>query len=206
MKVVSVPCGARSGQARRRMRNPSRQFQRPARSFRFLIGRTRGVTSLSTALPPSISATRRSYSAWRTSHSIGSPPKYRASLSAVSAVMPRLPRTMSLIRAGVTPMAFAVEVGLRPAGSMNSLRRISPGWTGCAVLLLITNPTSPGSMAAASRKLEQSAGISYIGIRYVRAGRYFDSMAHGEASSRRGRVRWPCGFGPWICASWEDHG
>ena len=41
-------------------------------------------------------------------------PKYRARRNAVSAVMPRRPRTISLIRAGITPTAFASAVADNP--------------------------------------------------------------------------------------------
>jgi hypothetical protein len=183
MSAVSTTCAGGRARTASRVRKVSRDFQRVARSFPFLIGRARGVTSLSIALPPSISATRKSYSAWRTSQSIASPPKYRANLRAVSAVTPRLPRTMSLIRAGVTPTAFAVEVGFRPAGSMKSLRRISPGWTGCAALLLMNGLTSFCSVAPLP-KLEHSRFLSYIGIRYDGAASYSPRMICGKASSR----------------------
>ena len=54
-------------------------------------------------------------------------PKKRASRNAVSALIPRFPRTISLIRAGVTPSAFANALEDKPIGFINSSSRISPG-------------------------------------------------------------------------------
>src|SRR5205823_2901485 len=55
---------------------------------------------------------------------------YRARRSAVSAVMARWPRTISLIRRGGTPVSLARRYWLRPSGARNSSCRISPGWIG----------------------------------------------------------------------------
>ena len=56
--------------------------------------------------------------------------KYWANLSAVSAVIPQRARTISLIRAGVTPMCLANRLLDKPKGSINSCFKISPGCTG----------------------------------------------------------------------------
>ena len=59
---------------------------------------------------------------------------------AVSAVMPRLPCTISLIRRGGTPIATATRCWVIPSGSMYSSRRISPGWIGSIVGAVISSP------------------------------------------------------------------
>ena len=69
----------------------------------------------------------RSYAACKLIHDCASVPKYRAKRNAVSAVMPRRSRTISLMRAGVTPNARAKALADSPIGTMNSSRRISPG-------------------------------------------------------------------------------
>src|SRR5687768_7203633 len=51
----------------------------------------------------------------------------RARRMAVSALMPRLPRTISLIRRGGTPISRARAFWLSPMGSRNSSKRILPG-------------------------------------------------------------------------------
>jgi hypothetical protein len=117
-----------------------------ARPVAFPIGNARGFTSRSMVLPPASSATWRSYSACRTSQSRGSPPKYRASLSAVSPVMPRRFKRMSLIRGGFTLSSFASAVALSSQGSMKAWRKTSPGCGGGAVLLLIGERTFSDSV------------------------------------------------------------
>src|SRR6478609_9481390 len=57
-------------------------------------------------------------------------PSARDSLSAVSALMPRFPWTISLMRRGGTSIAFAIRYCEIPIGSRNSVNRISPGWVG----------------------------------------------------------------------------
>src|SRR5271154_100244 len=55
-------------------------------------------------------------------------PSARDSRSPVSALMPRLPCTISLIRRGGTSIALAIRYCEMPSGSRNSALRISPGW------------------------------------------------------------------------------
>src|SRR6478609_5368651 len=57
-------------------------------------------------------------------------PRARDKRSAVSAVIARLPRTISLIRRGGTSIALAIRYCVIPIGSRNSVMRISPGWVG----------------------------------------------------------------------------
>src|ERR1700739_2455994 len=57
-------------------------------------------------------------------------PRARDSRSAVSAVIPRLPCTISLMRRGGTSIALAIRYCEIPIGSRNSVIRISPGWVG----------------------------------------------------------------------------
>src|ERR1700741_4299984 len=57
-------------------------------------------------------------------------PRARDSRSAVSAVIPRLPCTISLMRRGGTSITLAIRYCEIPIGSRNSVRRISPGWVG----------------------------------------------------------------------------
>src|SRR6201998_4962675 len=57
-------------------------------------------------------------------------PRARDSRSAVSAVIPRLPCTISLMRRGGTSIALAIRSCEIPIGSRNSVKRISPGWVG----------------------------------------------------------------------------
>lgn len=177
-----TPLAAKDGLARA-SDHPPRSVQRAPRPLAFRRAGTRGVTSLSMILPLSISAIRKSYVAWRRSQSIASPPKYRASRSAVSPVTPRLLRSMSLTRGGVTASAFASAVALRPAGSMKSLRRISPGCSGCVVFLLIGRYASPHA-ATLARTLEQYQYISYNGIRYEkRSAILTESFMVGELAN-----------------------
>ena len=53
-----------------------------------------------------------------------------ASRSAVSALIARLPCTISLMRLCGTLMSFATRYCVMPSGFRNSSRRISPGWIG----------------------------------------------------------------------------
>ena len=72
--------------------------------------------------------------------------KYPAKRMAVSGVMPRFPRTNSLTRLMGMPSLLASSAWLRPNGSRNSCKRISPGcvairWLGnigCVYRILIT--------------------------------------------------------------------
>src|ERR1700739_311284 len=57
-------------------------------------------------------------------------PRARDSRSAVSAVIPRLPCTISLMRRGGTSLRWAIRYCETPIGSRNSVKRISPGWVG----------------------------------------------------------------------------
>src|SRR5271165_2450522 len=52
--------------------------------------------------------------------------------------MARLPRTISLMRRGGTPMARASPFCVRPMGSMNSSNRISPG-VGLGISLVVVD-------------------------------------------------------------------
>src|ERR1700758_4292136 len=57
-------------------------------------------------------------------------PSARDSRNAVSALIPRFPCTISLMRRGGTSIALAIRYCEIPNGSRNSVRRISPGWVG----------------------------------------------------------------------------
>src|SRR6516225_4888278 len=57
-------------------------------------------------------------------------PNARESRSAVSALMPRLPCTISLIRRGGTSIALAIRYWEMASGSRDSVLRMSPGWGG----------------------------------------------------------------------------
>src|SRR6266852_7022975 len=63
---------------------------------------------------------------WRPSQKSGVVPRYCASRSAVSAVMARLPFTISRIRFGATCRSSASWLILVPGGAMKSSRRIAP--------------------------------------------------------------------------------
>src|SRR5690625_6583756 len=65
-------------------------------------------------------------------------PEYFASRSAVSAVMPRFPCTISLIRRGGTPIETASLFCVTPKPSMKSSMRTSPGWIG-SILSVVVN-------------------------------------------------------------------
>src|SRR5699024_8343462 len=65
-------------------------------------------------------------------------PKYLASRSAVSAVIPRLPCTISLIRRGGTSIEAASLCWVIPKPSIKSSMRTSPGWIG-AILSVVGN-------------------------------------------------------------------
>ena len=64
--------------------------------------------------------------------------KKRASLSAVSVVMPRRSRTKALTREAGTQSFNEREWALMPIGLRNSSLRTSPGWT--SVILLAKAP------------------------------------------------------------------
>lgn len=72
-------------------------------------------------------ASRSSYSSCNPIQNCTEVPNTLARRKAVSAVMPRLPSTISLMRRGGTPMELASLVWLIAIGSRNSSRRISPG-------------------------------------------------------------------------------
>src|SRR5580704_6882561 len=80
----------------------------------------------------------RSQSACRCIHICGDVFRKRDSLSAVSAVMPRLPRTISLSRLSEIPRRRAASTCLIPSGLRYSSSRISPGG--------ITGPSQFGSL------------------------------------------------------------
>src|SRR6202008_2419727 len=80
----------------------------------------------------------KSWSAWRPSQNPSETPKYRASRKSVSAVIDRLPSTISLIRRGGTPIARARPFCVRPIGSMNSSSRTSPG-VGLGICLVVVD-------------------------------------------------------------------
>ncbi len=75
-------------------------------------------------------ACQRSQSVCRCSQKSALIPSTWASLSAVSAVTPRLPRTISFKRGKDTPSRWAKADCETPIGSRNSLSSISPGWVG----------------------------------------------------------------------------
>ena len=70
--------------------------------------------------------------ACRLSQNSGLVPKYRAKRIAVSAVTPRLPRMISLMRMTGTSIALASDRWLMSSSSRNSLCKISPGEIGRA--------------------------------------------------------------------------
>src|ERR1700751_1034524 len=57
-------------------------------------------------------------------------PSARDSRNAVSALIPRFPCTISLMRRGGTSIALAIRYCEIPIGSRNSVNKISPGWVG----------------------------------------------------------------------------
>src|SRR5207253_2386229 len=71
----------------------------------------------------------------RSSQSSGETPKNLPRRNAVSAVIARLPLTISLMRFGGTSRSRASALMLRPSGFMNSSRRISPGGIGSRCLV-----------------------------------------------------------------------
>ena len=96
---------------------------------------SRGVTHLSISRPALISALRSSHVFCRFSHSCGVVPKYLASRNAVSALTPRWPFRIILIRFAGTPNSFDKALADSPSVSSSS-RSISPGCTGLIPLLV----------------------------------------------------------------------
>src|SRR5437867_5208587 len=76
----------------------------------------------------SLRAASRSNSACRLIQNWAELPKWLASRSAVSAVMRRLPRMISLTRCGCTPSSRSSAFWLRPLGFKNCSNRTLPGW------------------------------------------------------------------------------
>jgi len=66
------------------------------------------------------------HSVCRLSQDCASPPKWRASRVAASAVIPLRLRTMSLMRGAGTRRAFASALAVRPEGRRKSSRNTSP--------------------------------------------------------------------------------
>ena len=86
-----------------------------------------GSTSRLTGLPIWSSATSNSHDACMFVQNLDVVPKYRDRRKAVSAVIPRLSFTMSLIRVAGTRNERANWCAQMPNGDRNSSRRISPG-------------------------------------------------------------------------------
>ncbi len=108
-----------------------------------LAGRGHGVvvstsTCCSKSGPRRSRSTSRSYRDCRLSQRLSEVPKNRASRSAVSAVIRRLPCTISLMRRGGTLRPLASRYWLSPSGSRNSSRRISPGCMGSRIFLVMS--------------------------------------------------------------------
>ncbi len=95
-------------------RGPS--AQRLASSLRYAAD-WRGETRSAISGPFSISARRSSQVFCRFSHRFGVVPKYRASRSAVSAVIPRWPFRIVVTRLTGTPSAFASALADSPSSS-----------------------------------------------------------------------------------------
>src|ERR1700737_3339506 len=78
-------------------------------------------------------------------------PRARDRRRAVSALIPRLPWTISLIRRAGTSIAFATRYCEIPIGSRNSAKRISPGWVGAksaiglSLLVVVDQLDVPGA-------------------------------------------------------------
>ena len=96
-------------------------------------------TRSSMLLPNVISAWRSSYVFWRFSQSCGVVPKYRAKRRAVSAVIPRCPFRIAVMRFDGTSRALARALADRSI-SASSSRRISPGCTGLMPFLALIVP------------------------------------------------------------------
>src|SRR5271167_4589590 len=81
-------------------------------------------------------------------------PRARESRRAVSALMPRLPCTISLMRRGGTSITLAIRYCEIPIGSRNSVNRISPGWVGAksaigfSLLVIVDELHVPGAAGA----------------------------------------------------------
>ncbi len=95
----------------------------------------RGLTSRAIRSPVRSSSVSKSYCACRLVQKRALVPKYRASLSAVSAVMALSPRTMSYMRGAGTPISCASLYEVIPKGSRNSSASISPGCIGSKTFL-----------------------------------------------------------------------
>jgi len=111
---------------------------RVATPFRHALHPTRRTTSRSRRSPSRSFSLSRSYRAWRFSQKRSDVPKYRASRNAVSALIARIPWTISLIRRGGTVMSFASRYCVSPSGSRNSSSRTSPGCIGASLVEGIT--------------------------------------------------------------------
>ena len=89
--------------------------------------------NLAVALPPCRHPVLDTGSMNSGSHHPSLSPKYRHSLRSVSAVIARLPATISPMRCGGTPMSLAKRYLVKPSGFKNSSSSISPGETGGTV-------------------------------------------------------------------------
>ena len=97
------------------------------------VGSRYGVctrTSFCRRCPRLAFALTRSYRFWRFSQNCGSIRKKCPRRSALSALIDRVPATISPIRRCGTLMFFASRYCVMPIGRRNSLSRISPGWIG----------------------------------------------------------------------------
>src|SRR6478735_2572276 len=86
-------------------------------------------------------------------------PRARDRRSAVSAVIARLPCTISLMRRAGTSIALAIRYCVMPIGSRNSVMRISPGWVGAksamsVSFLVVVNEFDIRGTAGAPREAE----------------------------------------------------
>jgi hypothetical protein len=88
-----------------------------------------GLTSLWICLAVTWEDLSNSNNSWRFNQNRGVVPKYRASLSAVSVVIPRFLLTSSLMRFAGTWRSRDSLLIDKPSGSMYSSRKISPGCT-----------------------------------------------------------------------------
>lgn len=98
--------------------------------------RTFALTSLFKRSPSSSAVTSRSYCDCNPSQNSADVPKNFASRRAVSAVIPRLRRTISLILRGGTPILRASLFWLIPIGLRNYSESTSPGCIGCSLFFI----------------------------------------------------------------------